>query len=122
MMPTTRAILALVLLSVSCRSIAGLRAPNLLSDAHTPSPTTDLKPSDNTDNSVVLVVEAEKYLNLRDRPDASGPIPSAVIGRMPYGAKVTWLNECQEGWAKVRWRNTTGWAKVSLLEPAICKE
>ncbi len=83
------------------------------------APTTLFRSSD---NSVVLVVEAEKYLNLRDRPDASGPIPSEVIGRMPYGAQVTWLNECHDGWAKVRWKSKTGWAKVALLEPAVCKE
>lgn len=129
MRPTTVTILTLVLLSVACQSLAELRRPNLLSEPPAPSRTTDsMAPTtlfrlfDNTDNSVVLIVGAEKYLNLRDRPDASGPIPSAVIGRMPYGAQVTWLNECQDGWAKIRWKNKTGWAKVAMLEPAICKE
>lgn len=126
---TTVAFILLVVLSMACQGQASMERLGLLTIKSTSLPTTVpttsttvAKPSDNSHVTVVLKVEAEKFLNLRDRPDASGPLPSAVIGRMAHGTQVTWLNECQNGWAKVRWKGMTGWAKNELLRPVVCKK
>lgn len=86
----------------------------------TPTPVLSAR-SEEMQSGQKLTVTAAIALNLRNIPDAAGPIDSFVILRMPGGSRVTWLNKCNGVWAKIQYKDRIGWAVSSLLDPEVCQ-
>lgn len=75
--------------------------------ASTTTPTTPTQPP--TSSTKVYAIVTASALNLRTSPDGS------VITVMPIGTRVEILST-SNGWNKVQYGNTTGWASISYLK------
>ena len=110
--------LTIFVISIACSSNAVLSKTE--KGLTTPRTTPTTLPTTLIDG-VVLVVSADVALNLRNIPDAAGPVESRVIARMKDGEGVTWLEKCQGGWAKVKYGRLIGWALSYRLNPRVCQ-
>jgi hypothetical protein len=112
------ALSVLVLALLACAYSQDLSAPTAL-----PSGTVPARPDSTATRQTAtppMTLQIVGTLNLRDRPDQAGPNDSQVLAVLPSGSMVTWLGQCQDGWARVSYGWIVGWSNNAFMSPKVC--